>query len=645
MREIRILDKHVANLIAAGEVVERPSSVAKELIENAIDSGATRITVEISRGGLEFIRVTDNGCGIPSEQLTTAFLRHATSKLRTEEQLTAIGTLGFRGEALAAISAVSRIEITSRTEGETFGAHLTLEGGTVTAQHEMGAPLGTTIIVRDLFFNTPARLKFLKNPKTEGATLYLVVQQLALSHPERSFQFIREQKQELVTSQNGTLASVLPEILGKSISEGMISTEFDNDNWSVRGFISTPTACRGSRNYQHFFVNGRYIKSPLLASAVETAYQNQKMVGKFPAVVLHITARADEVDINVHPAKITVKFTNEKDLFAFVMSGVTRTLSKDDRIQSVIKDEKIQFVEGRQLFHSPISSSPNHSLNSYSKPQKGDSGLWLSSEDQKPITAEKIEPSSIYEEEKNSFPSDKVRFEVTKPVEMDQVPVEKDVKPSYKQSYPPIHEETPLPLVEEEVPLLAEEIPPWRLIGECFATYILVEQGERILMIDKHAVHERINFDRLRDQTEGPMAQSLMIPISFAPSPPEREVLVDNLVLLEEFGYELEEISNGTILVRQIPCDIDHEKAEEALLDLADRFLQEHTVDPIELRDHVLHSISCQAAIKAGYKTGKEELEKLVLEVLTNRVRFCPHGRPVVIELSRLDLEKKFKRS
>ena len=329
MPNIQVLDPHVADLIAAGEVVERPASVAKELMENAIDAGASAVTVEIAHGGMTFLRVTDDGCGIPASELKTAFLRHATSKLRTEYDLEAIGTLGFRGEALAAISAVSRVEVMTRTQDSPLGASLSLEGGVPGPVEEAGCPLGTTMVVRDLFYNTPARLKFMKKDAAEGAAVFAVVQRVALSHPEVSVKFLRDGKQELLTPGDGQLQSAVYAVLGRELALGFTQVSGSGEDMAVTGYVSQPACCRASRNWQFFFVNGRQVKSRLMMAALEEAYKNQKMVGKFPACVLHLELKRSAVDVNVHPAKTEVKFGNERSVFGAVYHAVLAALERD----------------------------------------------------------------------------------------------------------------------------------------------------------------------------------------------------------------------------------------------------------------------------------------------------------------------------
>lgn len=649
MAEICVLQPHIANLIAAGEVVERPLSVVKELIENAIDAEATTITVEIARGGLDFIRVTDNGKSIPPSQVETAFLRHATSKLQTAKQLATIDTLGFRGEALAAICAVSKIEITARCQGDTFGTYLEIEGGNPKQAEQTGAALGTTIIVRDLFYNTPARLKFMKPDRTEGAAVYAVVQQLALSQPHLAIQFIRDQKLELNTARDATLKTVMADVFGREIAKNMVEISYQNNKTELNGYISTPTACRGSRNYQHFYVNGRYIKSPLLSKALETAYENRKMVGKFPAGVIHLTLPPERVDINVHPAKTQVKFANEKEIFGLVLAGVGAALEQDNTIQQVeLKENTPSTIENPKPLLAPPPKQIRTTLHDFgyrpieqTPPVMSQSGLWAKKSEIPP----QAQPVNLKFE--------RISHETILPThQVEEKPIQSSVsigdirENATKSSENPRNEVIVLEQEEEQIPIQAqEEIEPWRLIGEFFQTYIIVEQGERVVMIDKHAAHERINFERLRAEGYTPMSQTLMIPSTLHPTPQEFETLLEHQKLLEQFGFELESFGQGSVIVRQIPFDIDEGEIEQTLLDIAKKLQLTPSIEIEQARDHVIHSIACQAAIKSGYQTGERELNHLAEQVLSQKVKFCPHGRPVAIELTKAELEKKFKRS
>ncbi len=633
MPDIRILDSHVADLIAAGEVVERPASVVKELMENAIDAGATKLTVEIANGGMTLIRVSDDGCGIPADQLERAFVRHATSKLRTEYDLEAIGTLGFRGEALAAIAAVSRIRVTSRTADADLGAVLKLEGGLSGQVEEAGCPLGTEMEVRDLFFNTPARLKFMKKDAAEGAAVFGMVQRIALAHPEVSIKFLRDGKQELLTPGDGQLQSAVYAVMGREFALGFMPVRGSGEDMTVTGFTTLPTCCKGSRNYQHFFVNGRYIKSRTMTAAVEEAYANRKMVGKFPGCVIHLQTGLNKVDVNVHPAKTEVKFLDDRQVFSAVYHAVMSALDgeKQHPVAVVEKPKPHDTVTQNQI---KFNATPI------------------------PKTPVKAVPTSL------------PLHDITAPK---QAPVQKPVTPAPARTAPPVSvtwtppAEKPAPKAEpapepktepapkpEPVTDKAEPVEesknevqelPWNITGELFDTYIIVQQGERALLIDKHAAHERMNFDRLKAEDYQPMVQQLLTPAVFTPAAQERQVLAENLPLLAKFGFEVEEFGSDALIVRQAPFDVGAEEVVNTLTEIAAGLLTTGRADPSAARDHLLHTMACKAAIKGGWKSGPQELERVAKAVMDGSVKYCPHGRPVAIELTRKDLEKQFKRA
>ncbi len=644
MPHIQQLPSHVADLIAAGEVVERPASAVKELMENAIDAGAGAVTVEIRSGGMSMIRVTDDGCGIAADEAETAFLRHATSKIRTEFDLEAIGTLGFRGEALAAIAAVSRVDLMTRTADSTLGIALSLEGGIVTEKEESGCPVGTTIVIRDLFFNTPARLKFIKRDASEGAAVLAVVQHLALAHPEVAITFIREGKTELRTPGDGQLKSALYSVLGRDLALGFTEVKGSGEGGiTVSGFASMPMCCRGTRACQHFFVNGRYIKSKTMTAALEQAYANQKLVGKFPGCVIHVNTKLSSVDVNVHPTKTEVKFVSERQIFDAVYHAVLAALSGQTPrpVMNLEKPRPVDIVTPNQTklpLHDvarPVQKAPPQTAAAHS-----------------PLRPEPARPAPV--------PERPVERIVPQPRPVVQEPKEEILRVVPVQEKPksePVIEQMKLPRVESEVkpepvvveePVVAEvpEQEPWRVAGEVLNTYIIVEQGETILFIDKHAAHERMWFDKLKSQDWRPMSQMLMTPIVFTPSPEEGAVLLENLPLLQEFGFETEDFGGGALIVRQVPHDIDADQTSEALVELANRLLTTGgRADPSAARDALLHTMACKAAIKGGQKNGKIELEKVAQAVMNGDVKFCPHGRPVAIELTRAALEKQFKRA
>ena len=639
MPHIQQLDSHVADLIAAGEVVERPASVVKELMENAIDAGADKLTVEIQHGGMALIRVTDNGCGIAPEEAATAFLRHATSKLRTEYDLEAIGTLGFRGEALAAISAVSRVELLTRTQAHELGCALSLEGGVVVSQEEAGCPLGTTMVVQDLFYNTPARLKFMKKDSAEGAACFAMVQRVALSHPEVGVKFLRDGKQELLTPGDGQLKSALYAVLGRDMALGFTPVKGSGEDMSVTGFVSLPTCCRGSRGYQHFFVNGRYVKSRTMMAALEEAYANQKMVGKFPGCVLHLTTRLNAVDVNVHPTKQEVKFGSDKKVFDAVYYAVKSTLEADRTRPSAVAESPAPRLIPKQAVDTV---TPNQT----SLPLRDTAATRTAAPYVPPaVSRPAARPAAV--SVPTPAPSRPARPAYVPPVRMEEpapapAPKPAEEKPVRREpeptpvSPPPQPEPQPQPQPEEE---------PWRLAGEVLNTYIIVEQGDKVLLIDKHAAHERMNFDRLKAAGYQPMVQSLLTPVVFTPPAEEGAALLSHLPLLARFGFEAEDFGGGAVIVRSAPSDVAAGEIPDLLLELAGKLLTCGTADPEAARDALLHTMACKAAIKGGQKNDRAELEKVARAVMAGEVKYCPHGRPVAIELTRGQLEKRFGRA
>ena len=635
MPHIQQLDSHVADLIAAGEVVERPASVVKELMENAIDAGADKLTVEIQHGGMALIRVTDNGCGIAPEETATAFLRHATSKLRTEYDLEAIGTLGFRGEALAAISAVSRVELLTRTQEHELGCALSLEGGVVVSQEEAGCPLGTTMVVKDLFYNTPARLKFMKKDSAEGAACFAMVQRVALSHPEVGVKFLRDGKQELLTPGDGQLKSALYAVLGRDMALGFTPVKGSGEDMSVTGFVSLPTCCRGSRGYQHFFVNGRYVKSRTMMAALEEAYANQKMVGRFPGCVLHLQTKLNAVDVNVHPAKTEVKFGNERSVFDAVYYAVKSTLEADRTRPSAVAESPAPRLVPRQTVDTVTPNQTSLPLRDTAAPRTA--APYVPPVVNIPTVRPATAPAPVRSQPAKPAYVPPVRMEepapVPKPAE------EKPVRPEPV----PVPVSAPPPPQPESQPQPEEE--PWRLAGEVLNTYIIVEQGDKVLLIDKHAAHERMNFDRLKAAGYRPMVQTLLTPVVFTPPAEEGAALLSHLPLLGRFGFEAEDFGGGALIVRSAPSDVAAGEIPDLLLELAGKLLTCGTADPEAARDALLHTMACKAAIKGGQKNDRAELEKVAKAVMAGEVKYCPHGRPVAIELTRGQLEKRFGRA
>ena len=680
MPQIQQLPPHLADLIAAGEVVERPASVCKELLENALDAGASAISAELERGGLTYIRITDNGCGIAPEQLPTAFLRHATSKLRRPEDLAAIGTLGFRGEALAAIAAVSRVDIFSRQTGADCGAMLHLEGGVPEAVTEAGCPDGTTVCIRDLFYNTPARMKFMKKDTAEGAAAAGVVTHLALSHPDVSFKLLRDGQEILHTPGDGQLLSAIYAALGRDFANSLLPVSGSGGAVRVEGFITKPLAGHGTRGRQLFFVNGRFVKSQLLAAAVEEAYRNRLLKGRFPGCVLHVTLPVNEVDVNVHPAKTVVKFLSDKTVFDAVHYTVKDALDREGQpapaekkpfYQTMTAREfrettpapqgvKLPFVSGRPVGSAgadrptvnrfapaaPTVQTPRETVQPAAAPQ-GD--VWqvrdAAPEAGKAFTVPSGREGVVYRITPPDAPEDS-------PVR-EQAATETETVPAAAMPEAAGANDTTLsapeaaPVQQElEMPETADSgETPWRIAGEVLKTYIICEDGEQnVWLIDKHAAHERIRFDALKADPVPPMAQQLLTPAAVTLTAEEYGAVLESLDVLAGYGFLCEDFGDGAVLVREIPDYIRAEDAAATLEELARKLLLQRA-DPAGARDELLHTMACKSAIKAGMTTDAAELAALVRQVQSGAVRYCPHGRPVAVQLRKYEVEKMFKRA
>ena len=660
MPKIIQLSPHIANLIAAGEVVERPASVVKELLENAVDAGASKITIEIRDGGMTFLRVTDNGCGMSAEDARTAFLRHATSKLRTAEDLAAIGTMGFRGEALAAIASVSRIDLMTKTPGVVEGVSLHLEAGQILDEAEVGCPEGTTIVVRDLFYNTPARMKFMKSDTVEGARVAAAVQLQALAHPQVAFQFLRDGKQALSTPGTGGLQAAVYCVYGRDCAR-MVPVESRWESYSLTGFVSRPTDARPSRNLQTFFVNNRPVKSRLLVSALEEAYRNQIMVGKFPACVLHLTLPAGAVDVNVHPAKTEVKFLSEKAVFDCVHYGVLGALNKQtDRPEVRFSKRPEQTAPATPPEMPAKSAAPRQDF--YRTMTAQDFKVFSQAVEKAPqpapamaaATAAKVkqESGSLLRESvvlPSSRPEKGVSFPPPeKPLPSHTLP-EKAPSPA---PVPPAEPESislppePQQAEPEQTELELPAVTPWRMVGELYNSYILVEQGEDAFLIDKHAAHERILFEKLKAHQEAISSQSLISPISLRLMPNAAGELLANQEMLDGLGFEVEEFGENTVLIRRIPMDLSPEDAAETVETLAADLLNGRREQANTVRDELLHTVACKAAIKAGWQNDPAELLAVAEAVMSREdLKYCPHGRPICVSLSKKQLEKQFKRT
>ena len=658
MTHIQQLDAHVADLIAAGEVVERPASVVKELVENTIDAGASAVVVEIQRGGMGLIRVTDNGCGIAPEELPTAFLRHATSKLRCEEDLGKIGTLGFRGEALAAISAVSRVDILTRRPGTDLGARLHLEGGVAGAVEEAGAPEGTTIIVRDLFYNTPARLKFMRKDSAETAAVSGLMQHLALSHPDISFKFIKDGAEALHTPGDGRLDSAIYAALGREFARSLVPVEGRGGEAAVTGFVTKPLLGRGSRSMQVFFVNGRFIKSQLLTAALEEGYRNQIMKGKFPGCVLSVTLPVTAVDVNVHPAKTQVKFAREREVFDAVYHTVLDCLDRDGAPSPAPKPAG-ETVNPRQDFFQSMDArsfrqraeAPNPKPAVPPRPQTRPAAPARPAFDSEaPGRMARVADSAPEKQPYRAAFRPVEKVSIGKPPASVAEPPGKAAAPGPEKAekpprpfVPAIPRQQTLDLPEQQTIEPPKEA-PWRIAGEVLHTYIVCESEDGcVWLIDKHAAHERMNFDRLKAAQDPPMRQTLLQPVAAELGREDAALLLENREALERFGFACEDFGDGAILVREVPADIDAADTAATLEEFAEKLRTGRS--PAEKREGLLHTMACKAAIKGGWTSDPAELRVLVDKVQSGEVKYCPHGRPVAVKLTKYELEKMFKRA
>ncbi|MBP3692680.1 MAG: DNA mismatch repair endonuclease MutL [Clostridia bacterium] len=623
MQKIKMLDKKMIELIAAGEVVERPASVIKELVENAIDANAKNITVEIQNGGILYMRVTDNGTGIQKDDIRTAFLSHATSKISKASDLYSIGTLGFRGEALAAISSVSKVELFTRTENENTGTHYTIEGGNETLFEDIGCPRGTTFIIRDIFYNTPARMKFLKKDVSEANLISALLDRIAMSHPEVAIKFIRDGKQVLVTPGDGKLESAVYSVQGREFFSNLIEIAKNNDNGiAVSGFIGKPTYTKSNRNGQFCYLNGRLVKSATVCAALEQAYKNSMMTGRFPVCVLNVCVPYDMVDVNVHPAKTEVRFTNEKLIFDSVYYAVKATLT--------------------QLTERPAVELPEAKSTTFTN-----------------MTAEEFKnefaPRSFFDGKRSTQLRSESVFEDVKATQA-KIDIEYEAPAVQKQTeqMQSANDDTglldvtppPAPTVhtmsQSEQPQQQEEDPVF-LVGEAFKTYIIAQKGSSLFVIDKHAAHERIIYNKLKQETT-PQKQLLITPETVVLNKEEYMVLIERQELLDEVGFEIEDLSDGIIMVRSVPASLCGDNMAEALSQIADS-LSKGGAAMTEKQERLYCTVACRAAIKAGDRSTEQELRQLAAQVLgKDGVMHCPHGRPVAFELKQRDLEKQFGR-
>ena len=707
MAAIHVLDKHTAELIAAGEVVERPASVVKELLENSIDAGASQITVSIESGGVKLIEISDNGTGIEAEYISTAFIRHATSKIEKPDDLVNIHTLGFRGEALASIASVARVELLTRTEVDEFAAVYCIEGGEEVSREPGARAVGTTIRVRDLFYNTPARMKFLKKDSSEGTFVADTVTHVALSHPEVSIKFIREGKLQYVTPGDGQLRGAAYSVLGREFSRDLVEVDNREGVYRIRGLITPPKSCRASRSMQHFYINGRYVRNRTIMAGMEMAFKGTMMQGKFPGGILLLEMPADLVDVNVHPAKIEVRFARENDVFDVVYHAVKLALaqpgtgerhftfeetktneeSKNETLNenTTENDVKNNYFTGLSAIipgQADPGTLPQQRPQAPAVPAKATETATASAEPEKPAAAAQPRWKSAGAEEdildpfvtlhspaapqaKQAEPfraaASETQLDVEPDVDAANVQVGQnhmaawDPKPAAPVETPeaPAQPVPAEPEVEQETFVEPQQMnfaasdgpEPLRYVGEVFHTYILAERGDELCLIDKHAAHERQLYEKLAANYGNVPSQMLLEPTAIDLSAEEKQALLDNVPLLENAGLEIADFGGNTVVLRAVPADVEPQNAESLLIEIANKLLKGGHDALNEHTEWVLHSISCRAAIKAGDKSSPQELLALAEKILSGEVPpFCPHGRPCVLKLTRKELEKQFGR-
>ena len=642
MGVINVLSKQVAELIAAGEVIERPSSVIKELVENAIDADSTDITVEIQHGGVTFMRVTDNGVGIERDDVKNAFLRHATSKISEQDDLDSISTLGFRGEALASICAVSKVDIITKNKNDSEGTRYVVEGGEEKAFEPVGCPQGTTFVVRDLFYNVPARMKFLKKDVAESNNISSLMDRIALSHPEVSFTFIRDGKQLMKTSGNGQLDTAIFQVFGKQFAASLIPVSYEFGGVKMSGYISKPvSANRASRNMQMFFVNGRYVRSKTAMAALEQAYSGCIMSGKFPACVMNIELSCSELDVNVHPAKLEIRFTNEKPIYECVYYGVKSAVANYDTRNVEAPQNETVHEKPPTVFRQPESSvqmslpktEPKETYNVFIPEISGSEKRETKISFPEIKNVKKVDLSEHYNNKTYKNDGD---FRLND----DEII---DFSAEMKQTEPEAETETEQQISEAEEKVSER---PIKYIGEAFRAYIIIEyDDERIMFIDKHAAHERLIYERLKKQNKSDDNQMLLEPVTVTLEKNEYQTVLENKDVLSEAGFDVDDFGNGRILIRSVPLLLEKLEITEAFLEISD-YLQKHKkVIMSDKMEWIYKNTACRAAIKAGNVNKPEELIRLAMELEENPdVKYCPHGRPIYFFISKNEIEKNFKR-
>lgn len=680
MGVINVLDKHVAELIAAGEVVERPASVIKELVENSIDAGAKNITVEIKNGGTTFMRVTDDGCGILKEDIKVAFLRHATSKVKFENDLDCISTLGFRGEALASICAVSRLQLITRNKNEEIGSSYEIDGGEEVSFDDAGCPIGTTFIIRDLFYNIPARAKFLKKDVSEGNAVSNIIDKTALSHPEIAFTYIKDGKQALKTFGDGKLISSIYSVFGKDFANGLIPVEYELDAIKIKGYVSKPVNSRPNRNMQNFFINGRYVKTRTAMAAIEEAFKGSIMVGKFPSCVLNIKLPFEMIDVNVHPAKIEVRFINERPVFDAVYHAVKSALMKFDSRKNASFKNNAAFSE-----RSNFNPFNNAQAILSKKPEPPKSAPVLSAKQditQKEDSFNPFESVSFNSEEKEKTVDQKRKnidniklsdsgnpFSIISKQAVYNAKKEASFKPQ-QQIIPTIVTEAELEIIKTEEKesensvnenkefdfvdtesnsapvLINQNETEIRYIGEAFGTYIIAEKNKKeILFIDKHAAHERMIYEKLKEEKAASFSQILLQPITVTLEKSEYDAAINNLDMFKACAFDVEDFGNSTVIVRSAPQYLDAADISDCIAEMADYIAMGKNDIFTEKMDWFYHNVACRSAIKAGNKSTPQELIDIVKKLEENpQIKYCPHGRPVCIVMTKNEIEKQFGR-
>ena len=657
MAQIKVLDQSTINKIAAGEVIERPSSVVKELVENAIDAGASAITVEIKDGGCSFIRITDNGSGIPKDQIQLAFLRHSTSKIKSVEDLLTISSLGFRGEALSSIAAVSQVELITKTADGLTGSRYLIDGGKEKSLEEIGAPDGTTFLVRNLFYNTPARRKFLKTGTTEGNYISDLIEKLALSHPEISFRFISGGQNKLYTSGNGTLKDVIYGVYGRDITAGLIPLEFSCDLFSVDGFIGKPSMNRGNRALENYYINGRYIKSSIISKAIEDAYAGYSMPKKYPFTSLHFHIEPDIIDVNVHPTKMELRFSEGERVYKELYQAVHEAIMRRNVIPQVKLDEPSKrHTTAVNSEASKVSNIVPQKTRSGEKTEKIEEKI----ETEKPEKEERLEKPNIIKENKIPEPFEVNRIKNTQQREYAPAPapasgaILMEHRTEYEYTRPVTHEPAPaaapkqLSFFEEDKKLLDEKnLADHKVIGQLFDTYWLIEFDDKLFIMDQHAAHEKVLYERfMKRAMEGkPASQQLMPPQIITLTLAAGQVLKENLDIITQMGFEIESFGGNEYAVRAVPVELYGASGKDMVMEIIDDLMENPGRVSGETIKSRIATMACKAAVKGNNRLQVAEVKELVRELLTLENPYnCPHGRPTMISMSKYELEKKFKR-